>query len=124
MAYINQEKKATMMPAFKAAFAKYGVKGSVSIRHSSTLIVTISSGPMRELSGFDGEELSWYLRTTNERTPPAQNPQIISMINELLDIANEGNWDESDTQTDYFNVGWYVEVRAGRWNKPFVFTEK
>jgi hypothetical protein len=32
---------------------------------------------------------------------------------------NTGNWDESDIQTDYFNVGWYVDVKIGSWQKPY-----
>jgi len=22
--------------------------------------------------------------------------------------------------TDYFNVGWYIDVNIGKWNKPYV----
>jgi hypothetical protein len=33
---------------------------------------------------------------------------------------NDGNWDKSDIQSDYFNVGWYVDVNIGKWNKPYV----
>jgi hypothetical protein len=32
---------------------------------------------------------------------------------------NAGNWDKSDIQTDYFNVGWYIDVNIGKWNKPY-----
>jgi hypothetical protein len=32
---------------------------------------------------------------------------------------NAGNWDKSDIQTDYFDVGWYIDVNVGRWDKPY-----
>jgi len=33
---------------------------------------------------------------------------------------NEGNHDNSDIMTDYFDVGWYISVRLGKWDKPYV----
>jgi hypothetical protein len=32
---------------------------------------------------------------------------------------NGGNHDNSDVQTDYFDVGWYVDVNIGSWDKPY-----
>jgi hypothetical protein len=32
---------------------------------------------------------------------------------------NDGNHDTSNAQIDYFCVGWYVNVNAGHWNKPY-----
>ena len=32
---------------------------------------------------------------------------------------NIGNHDNSDLQTDYYDVGWYVNLQFGRWNKPY-----
>jgi hypothetical protein len=29
-----------------------------------------------------------------------------------------GNHDRSDSQTDYFDVGWYIEIQFGQWDKP------
>ena len=41
---------------------------------------------------------------------------------ELIDAMNEGNWDHSDIQSDYFNVGWYTDVNIGNWNKLYELT--
>jgi hypothetical protein len=38
---------------------------------------------------------------------------------ELRDAMNDGNWDNSDPQTDYFNVGWYSYIKIGRFGKPY-----
>jgi hypothetical protein len=32
---------------------------------------------------------------------------------------NDGNHDTSNAQIDYFCVGWYVNVNAGQWDKPY-----
>jgi hypothetical protein len=32
---------------------------------------------------------------------------------------NVGNHDRSDIQSDYFDVGWYVDVNVGAWNQPY-----
>jgi hypothetical protein len=40
-------------------------------------------------------------------------------MEELFTALNMGNWDKSDIQTDYFNVGWYVDVNVGNHKKPY-----
>jgi hypothetical protein len=34
-----------------------------------------------------------------------------------------GNHDRSDIQSDYFDVGWYVDINIGRWNKPYALVK-
>jgi len=36
------------------------------------------------------------------------------------DIIDFYNFDESDTQTDYFHVNFYTHYQIGKWDKPFV----
>lgn len=33
---------------------------------------------------------------------------------------NIDNYDNSDSQTDYFDVGHYTSINLGSWNKPFI----
>ena len=33
-----------------------------------------------------------------------------------------GNHNNSDMMSDYFDVGWYVNINIGRWNKPYILT--
>ena len=44
MAYVSQADKKALAPAIKKVLSKYGMKGSISIRHHSTLVVTLQSG--------------------------------------------------------------------------------
>ena len=45
--------------------------------------------------------------------------QALAFLKEIFAAMNEGNHDRSDIQTDYFDVGWYVDVNIGRWNQPY-----
>jgi hypothetical protein len=42
-----------------------------------------------------------------------------SFLKEVLAAMNSGNHNNSDVQSDYFDVGWYVDVNIGSWNKPY-----
>ena len=44
MAYISQDNKKELAPAIKAVLKKFNMKGSIGIRHHSTLVVTLQSG--------------------------------------------------------------------------------
>ena len=44
MSYMSQEKKKELAPRIKGVLKKYGVKGSIAVRHHSTLVVNLKSG--------------------------------------------------------------------------------
>ena len=44
MAYVSQEDKARLAPGINRVLKKYNMKGSISVRHHSTLVVTVRSG--------------------------------------------------------------------------------
>jgi hypothetical protein len=48
--------------------------------------------------------------------------KALEFFEEVIPLMNVGNYDKSDSQTDYFNIGWYVDVNVGRWNKPYEIT--
>ena len=41
-----------------------------------------------------------------------------------MQIVNQYNYDNSDSQTDYFDVNFYTHLNLGKWNKPFIEVEK
>lgn len=127
MAYMNQDKKAKIAPKVKSILKKYGVKGTLGVHNHSTLVLNVSSGPIDFIGNFN---------KVNENKCPVMkaencldiNPywyqehfsgKALSFLKELLPAMNEGNHDNSDVQSDYFDVGWYVDVNIGRWNKPY-----
>jgi hypothetical protein len=136
MAYMSQENKATKTPRIKALCKGFGIKATVAVRHHSTLVINIAAGPIDFIGNYNA--VTAHVRM---RQPPHMqtlisgsmdvNPyhyqeqfdgEALGFLSELFAICDEGNWDKSDLQTDYFNVGWYVDVNVGHWNKPYVYT--
>ena len=132
MAYVSQERKAQLAPAIKAICKKYGVKASIAVRHHSTLVVNIKQGKIDFIGNYNKVAGERYSRDPLGFRPADKsidvNPywyrehfdgQALAFLSELLPAMNVGNHDNSDPQTDYFDVGWYVDVNIGQWNKPY-----
>ncbi len=125
MAYMSQENKASKMPAIKAVLKKYGMKGTVAVRHYSTLIVNVREGKI----DFAANEKEVPANTGGWRGYSQINPYWIethwsgraaAFLTELKAAMSVGNHDNSDIMTDYFDVGWYVEINIGRYDKHYV----
>lgn len=41
------------------------------------------------------------------------------MLNRVVEIANQENWNNSDSMTDYFDVNYYFSLSIGQWDKPY-----
>lgn len=131
MAYMSQERKAQIAPAVKAILKRYGVKGTLSTDRYS-LSLNIKSGPMdfignynetvqRQPGGFRlGSPAEKYIQINNYWFRDHFSDKVIKkFLEEVLRAMNTGNHDNSNIQTDYFDVGWYVHVNVGKWNKPY-----
>lgn len=115
---------------------KYGLKGTIAVRHHSTLCCNISSGPIDFIGNMYEIALTrpetFYARDRVAKpTYLDVNPYYIhdqytgpakDCLLELKAAMMEGNFDNSDIQTDYFHVGWYIDINLGRWNKPYILT--
>lgn len=135
MAYMSQEKKAALAPRIKAILKKYGVKGSLAVRGHSTLVLNLKSGKIDFIgnsnrvcgenhyqvsrgfkpntTGYDQVNPYWYQDHYDGKAK--------AFLKEVLAVMNDGNHDRSDIQTDYFCVGWYVDINIGKWNKPYIY---
>lgn len=112
MAYMNQERKKAMAPKIKEILRKYGMKGTLSVWDHSTLVLNITSGKID--FGEDRIQVNHYW-INDHYTGDARN-----FLNEVKDAMNIGNHDNSDVYTDYFDVGWYIDINIGRWDKPYI----
>ena len=131
MAYMSQEKKSKLSPAIKAVCKKYKVKASLAVRHHSTLVLNIKESPIDFIGNFNKTLIQ---RNTDPRAKVAVdtisvNPywyqehftgRALNFLREVISAMNDGNHDRSDIQTDYFDVGWYIDVNIGQWNKPYI----
>lgn len=129
MAYMNQERKQAKAPAIAAICKKYGIKARLAVDNHSTLVLNISSGPIDFIKNTNETRegrtsASWTPRVGYIQVNPFYIDEYFtgdarSFLKEVLAVMNAGNHDNSDSQSDYFDIGWYVNVNVGRWNKPY-----
>jgi len=116
MAYMNQEKKKKLAPKIKEVLKKYNMKGTLSVDNYSTLNLNLKSGSID--FGTDQINEYWYEEHF------ADNPEALAFLSEVIPAMNNGNHDNSDMMTDYFDVGWYISVRLGKYSdKPYIVTK-
>ena len=136
MAYMSQERKAKLAPTIKSILKKYKMKGSVAVRDHSTLVVNIKSGVL-DIIGNYNQTIADRDPTGNKHINKATTSldvnqywihdhytgKVQKFLTELRDAMMVGNHDNSDIQTDYFDVGWYIDINVGKWNKPYELTK-
>ena len=123
MAYVSQELKARIAPRVKAICAKYGVKGTLSVKHHSTLVLSLKSGKIdffESINRIRAREEKTCIDVNVYHYKNSFDGKAMAFLSEVITALNDGNWDKSEIQTDYFNVGWYVGVKIGQWDKPYI----
>jgi hypothetical protein len=114
MAYVSQEDKAKLTPAIKAVLAKYGMKGTIAVRHHSTLVVTVKSGAI-DFGGDNIDVNEYWIDQHYEG-------KARKFLNELHKAMMGPDWFcEDDAMTDYFHRSHYCSIRIGNWGRPYVF---
>jgi hypothetical protein len=131
MPYMSQEKKQQINAALKRALPK-SWKWSLSVNNHSTIVLTIASAPVDLCQEWAD---ACNARGAREDRPARARPDHVQVNTHWLEdqftaslpvfeaalaCMNDGNHDRSDIMTDYFDVGWYVAINLGRWNKPFM----
>ncbi len=122
MAYYSQEQKRSAAPRIRALLAEYGMKGSLSVNHHSTVVLKLKSGPIDFGQNDDGYR--GFIDVNVYWIDQHYTGQAREFLNRALKILMEGNHNNSDIQSDYFDVGWYVDIRVGDWSTPYICTKK
>jgi hypothetical protein len=132
---MNQERKAVITKALKPVLAKYGVKGSLSVRNHSAIVLTVKSGKIdfignsNRVCGNDHYQVYRGFRPNTSGYSDV-NPYWFqdhydgdakAFLTEAFKALRSAGWyDNSDAQTDYFDTAYYVDINIGKWNKPYV----
>lgn len=125
MAYMNQEKKKALMPEIKRVLDKYGVKATFRVVHHSSLRCIIRSGKLDLVNAAHSgelEDLDGYIQVNHFWIDEQFSGTAARFLHELKEAMMRGNHDRSDLMTDYFDVGWYIDISIGEWDKPYVLT--
>jgi hypothetical protein len=132
MAYVSQEDKKEMAPAIKAVLKKYGMKGSIGVRHHSTLVVTVKSGKLDVIGNYMKN-----CRHAEGRNEAPENidvnlfwlddhykGEVLSFLKEMYSaMKGENYFDKSDMMTDYFHCSHYMSLNIGKWDKAYQLME-
>lgn len=113
MAYISKEKTAEIRANLKQEFPemRFGVRRD----NYGCLHVSIFKSPYE----FRNEQQVRMGGSfpVNHYYPAQWNHADI--LQRIIDICNDGNWNNSQPEVDYFNVGWYLSLQLGNWKTHF-----
>jgi hypothetical protein len=123
MAYVSQEMKKELAPQIKAVLKKYGMKGSIAVRHHMSLVVNIKSGKLDILGALGASE---YERDYVQVNPywieeNYDDAEVVAFLSELKDAMEGPNFFcHDDSMTDYFHRSHYIDINVGQFNKPYI----
>lgn len=121
MAYIKSEAVAKMRAQIKALCpSKEGWKISVIRENHSAVTVAILEAPIDLL----GNEPRGYKSVTTWNIETEFSGKAGEILSAISKILNTDNYNNSDSQTDYFDVGHYVNISIGRWDTHFKFVPR
>jgi hypothetical protein len=124
MAYVSQEMKKELAPQIKAVLKKYGMKGTVAVRHHSSLVCNIKSGkldilgalPVSEYGPRDYVQVNTYWIEENY-----DDAKVVAFLSELKEAMEGPNFFcHDDSMTDYFHRSHYVDINVGQFDKPYI----
>tara|TARA_B100001057_G_scaffold306455_1_gene306576 strand:+ start:833 stop:1339 length:507 start_codon:yes stop_codon:yes gene_type:complete len=93
------------------------MKGSISIHHHSSLVVTLQSGiiDFKDYSHGDG-----YIQVNTYHIATQYQGKAKAFLTELLAAMKGPDYfNNDDAMTDYFHRSHYTDINVGRWNKPY-----
>jgi hypothetical protein len=140
MAYISQVEKKEKLQKLKPLFKEYGIRATLSIHDYSSISLNIWESSMNFMSEYSDykrnnpnefskfEDLSKELdrvelytgvcRLMEFKEFTGRKKEFLLKANKIL---QEGNFDKSDSHTDYFHVGFYSAINIGNWEKSFKY---
>ena len=120
MAYVSKQDKLELAPAIKAVLNKYDMKGSISVRNHSTLVVKIKQGAIDFADHFTHGE--GYIQVNEYWIDQHYAGIHRAFLNELL-AAMKGTkyYNNDDVMVDYFDRSHYTNIYIGAWDKPYAF---
>lgn len=124
MAYMSQERKALLKTEIDKVMPK-NWKYTLAVRHHSTLVLTVKSASV-DLIGENiptqrRPDRPEYIDINLYNLQGEYGGKLLKTFQVIKDACNVGNHDRSDVQSDYFDVGWYVDVNIGAFERPFEY---
>jgi hypothetical protein len=114
MAYMSQEHKKKIAVELKKVVPKTW-KYTLSVEHHSKIVMNIKEGPKELLE----DRTEGYNNIYHGSIDRKFKGELLETLKKIVAALNMDNYDNSDIMTDYFDVGHYVNINVGKWDKPF-----
>ena len=123
MAYMNQEKKSVIASKLKPVLKKYGVKGTLSVRNHSSIVLNVKAGKIDFFEDYgDREDAKKFGIQVNpywfHDHFEGKSKQFLTEAFDALKSA--GYYNNTDASIDYFDTAYYYDINIGNWKKPYV----
>lgn len=137
---MNQDRKAKIARAVKPILAKYGVRGTFSVRGSSSVVLTLSGGEVDFIGDMIPVRSQWGMQVSVDKSKMRESYQLdinpywfeeyyitgsksVRFLEEVIPAMKAADWyDNSDSRIDYFDTAYYYHIKVGRWDKPYLVT--
>lgn len=113
MAYISTEDVRTIRQNLKREFPE--IRFSVRCKDHMGVNVSIMKSPYDFSEVGESHNVNHYHLDRYEEHG--------DLFKRIMAVVNAKNWDKSDPQTDYFDVGFYPHLEIGQWDRPYVREE-
>ena len=123
MAYMNQDKKKVITSKLKPVLKKYGVKGTLSVRNHSSIVLNVKAGKIDFFEDYgDREDAKKFGIQVNpywfHDHFEGKSKQFLTEAFDALKSA--GYYNNTDASIDYFDTAYYYDINIGNWKKPYV----
>ena len=119
MAYVSQTDKKELSIGIKKVLKKYNMKGTIAVRHHSTLVVNIQSGPI-EFNHTHGDGHTQVNPYWIHEHFEGVAKQFLTEL--LVEMKGTKYYNNDNAMVDYFDRSHYTDINIGQWNKPYVQT--
>jgi len=129
VAHMKQEKKKVIRDRLKAVVPR-AWRWTLGVRNHSTIVLKILVADVDLIAMIEENRGNGFRSMTDCSISGKSDMgcyfsgETLDVMKKIQDALNTGNYDNSDTQSDYFDVGHYVDICIGTWDKEFVFTSR
>ena len=123
MAYASADLKAKLEPQIKALAKQYGIKATMARKHTSTIVLNIQKGSIdfinEQKEDWNADKHYTTVYHKNVVRQFKEGTKALEFMKKAVAIIDQDNHDNSNIMVDYFDVGYYVDINIGKWDKPY-----
>uniref|UniRef100_A0A6C0JWQ2 Large polyvalent protein associated domain-containing protein n=1 Tax=viral metagenome TaxID=1070528 RepID=A0A6C0JWQ2_9ZZZZ len=138
MAFMNQAKKKIIAELVKPILKKYNLKGSLSVKHYSSIVLTLKSGKIDFIKNYNDNAIEknqsiseWqrkkdsidvnYMQVNEFYINENYTGIAREALNALKSALQGADWyDKSEIQEDYFDIAYYIDINIGKYDQGYI----